>query len=108
MSLIREHKFIAVCVLAAVITVAGVILMLGKETSADTQEQADSIRQAIYDRALQCYVIEGAYPESLSYLEDNYGLTVNHKDYVISYSAYAENQPPEIRVMVRKKNKDKD
>jgi hypothetical protein len=103
MSFIREHKFIAVCVLAAVITVAGVFVMLGKETSADTKEQAESIRQAIYDRALQCYVIEGAYPESLAYLEENYGLAVNHDDYVIAYSAYAENQPPEIRVQVRKK-----
>lgn len=105
MRFIKEHKFIAVCVLAAVITAAGVILMLGNETSAESQERADSIRRAIYDRALQCYVIEGAYPESLSYLEDNYGLAVNHKDYVISYSAYAENQPPEIRVLVRKKQK---
>lgn len=103
MKLIREHKFIAACVLAAFIITAAVVLMLWKETSADTEEQAEAIRQAIYDRALQCYVIEGAYPESLSYLEENYGLTVNHKDYVVAYSAFAENQPPEIRVRVRKK-----
>ena len=101
MSFIREHNFIAVCVLAAVITVAGVFVMLGKETSADTKEQAESIRQAIYDRALQCYVIEGAYPESLAYLEENYGLTVNKEDFKVMYTPFAENLPPDVRVLVR-------
>ena len=51
----------------------------------------------------QCYVIEKAYPESLSYLEENYGLAVNKEDYLIVYQLYAENQPPQIRVMYQGK-----
>ena len=50
-------------------------------------------------RALQCYVIENAYPESLAYLEENYGLTVNKKDFLIVYDLFAENQPPVIKVI---------
>ena len=49
-------------------------------------------------RARQCYVIEGAYPQDLRYQEENYGLAVNHEEYLIVYNAFAENLPPEIRV----------
>ena len=56
----------------------------------------------VYARALQCYVIEGAYPESLDYLIENYGLAVNTDDYRIVYIPYAENLPPEIKVIYLK------
>ena len=105
MKLIRDHKFIAACLIVAVIAGCAVFGMLLEGAGKDKAEQADSIAQTIYDRALQCYVIEGAYPESLSYLEENYGLAVNKKDYTIVYTPYAENQPPEIRVIYRKKNR---
>ena len=101
MKIIREHKFIAVCVLAALIIVLGMLLMLAQGTNSDSEEHAASLRQAVYDRALQCYVIEGSYPESLSYLEQNYGLAVNHEDYLVVYTPFAENMPPDIRVIPR-------
>ena len=103
MRLIREHRFIAVCILAALIAAAVVFSVFIKGTEKDGREQADSIEQAIYDRALQCYVIEGAYPESLSYLEEHYGLAVNKEDYTIVYTPFADNLPPEIRVIYKEK-----
>ena len=47
-------------------------------------------------------MIEGAYPESLDYLVENYGLAVNTEDYRIIYIPYAENLPPEIKVIYLK------
>ena len=70
-----------------------------EETDADT---AVSIRQTILDCALQCYVIEGAYPTDLEYMEENYGLIINHKNYVVSYEIFAVNLPPEVRVERKK------
>lgn len=105
MKLLKEHKFIAVCILAALIATAAVLFMFFQNTGKDREEQADSIAQTIYDRALQCYVIEGAYPESLSYLEENYGLAINRKDYTVVYTPYAENLPPEIRVIYNRKDR---
>lgn len=102
MKTIREHKFIAVLILAAVIAAACVFGVFMTSSAGDKAKDTDQIAQAIYDRALQCYVIEGAYPESLSYLEKNYGLAVNRRDYTIVYTPYAENQPPEIRVIYKK------
>lgn len=105
MRLIREHKFIAACIITALIAAAVVFGALIRGTGKNAAEQADSIAQTIYDRALQCYVIEGAYPESLSYLEEHYGLTVNTKDYTIVYTPFADNLPPEIRVIYKGKDR---
>ena len=65
------------------------------------EEQAEAIKDAVSRRALQCYVIEGAYPESLDYLVENYGLAVNREDYKIVYIPYAENLPPEVKVIYK-------
>ena len=67
----------------------------------EAAESVQSITDTVKKRALQCYVIEGAYPESFAYLEENYGLTVNHEDYLIVYTPFAENLPPEVRVIPR-------
>ena len=59
------------------------------------------MKNAVIRSAVECYAVEGAYPDSLSYLEQHYGLTVNHRDYIVSYEAYAGNQLPDVRVLVR-------
>lgn len=95
-------KFIAALVIAAVILIAAALVWAGARTKDNMAEQTGSIRDTVYARALQCYVIEGAYPESLEYLEENYGLAVNTEDYRIIYIPYAENLPPEIKVIYLK------
>lgn len=35
-----------------------------------------AVREAVLRSAVECYTLEGAYPESLEYLEKHYGLTV--------------------------------
>ena len=58
---------------------------------------AEPARRA--DAAVQCYALEGAYPQSLSYLEENYGVQVNHSRFIVSYEAYASNQLPAVAVL---------
>ena len=64
-----------------------------------SEESAQAIKEAIEHAALQCYVIEGAYPVNLQYLKENYGLNINEKNYYVVYDAYAENQLPDIRIV---------
>jgi hypothetical protein len=101
MKTLRAHKFIAVCIVLAIL-IAGLVLSTVL-TADDSQISAreDAVRETVRERALQCYVIENAYPESLDYLKENYGLTVNEEDYLIVYDLYAENQPPQIKVIYR-------
>ena len=63
------------------------------------EESAEAIKDAIERRALQCYVIEGAYPNTLDYLKENYGLRINERNYYVVYRAFAQNQLPDIRIV---------
>lgn len=90
-----------------VVVIIVIILLLIPAVRSATREGADesvrSIAETVQERALQCYVIEGAYPASLSYLEENYGLTLNTDDYLVVYTPVAENLPPDVRVVKREK-----
>ena len=99
MRIILDHKFITTCIIIACIVACVVLYGAASTSEADIADREDAIRQTVQERALQCYVIENAYPESLSYLEENYGLTVNKEDYLIVYDLFAENQPPQVKVI---------
>ncbi len=77
--------------------------MLGwRRVSADLAAQStQSVREAVLRSAAQCYAVEGAYPSSLSYLEENYGLIVNDDRYIVTYSTFGSNILPEVSVLVK-------
>lgn len=55
------------------------------------------------DRAIvNCYAIEGAYPPSFEYLENNYGIQVDSQKYYVDYQIFAANIKPEIRLVERR------
>ncbi len=70
-------------------------------TSMLKEQGAASLRNTIIETSKQCCAIEGAYPESLEYLEANYGLSINKNDYIVTYEVYAENIAPTVVVLVR-------
>lgn len=99
---IRKRKLIVTIVITAFILIAALFAWAGRAAEDSFEEQAEAIKDTVSRRALQCYVIEGAYPESLDYLIDNYGLAVNTEDYKVVYIPYAENIPPEVKVIYKK------
>ena len=60
-----------------------------------------SIRSSILHAAEQCYAVEGAYPPSLDYLKEKYGIRVNENDYLVNYVAFAANVQPTVMVTPR-------
>jgi len=71
-------------------------------THKDLKEQGVfSVRNAVLDSAKQCCAVEGSYPSSLRYLEENYGLIVNHDSYSVLYESFAENVMPNVVVIPR-------
>lgn len=98
-----SRRRLIICIALVILIVIGGTFVWARNAARESMaDQTESIRDTIYSRAHQCYVIEGAYPESLDYLMDNYGLAVNTEDYKIVYRAYAENMPPDVRVVYRK------
>lgn len=85
------------------VLVLAIALAVGYNSIQDSlhEQGAASVRQAILDAAMQCCAVEGAYPSSLSHLEKDYGLTVNHDDFVITYEAFADNIVPSVVVVKR-------
>ncbi len=65
------------------------------------EESAVALLAAIQRSALQCYVVEGNYPPNLAYLEENYGLQVNTRDFYVVYDAFASNLPPYVSVLAK-------
>lgn len=65
------------------------------------EESRTAIREAVIRSAVACYAVEGAYPASLDYLEAHYGLAVNHRDFIVTYEAFASNVLPTVQVLVR-------
>ena len=55
----------------------------------------DSIRRAV----VISYTVEGRYPESLSVLEEKYGLYIDRTKYIVHYSGFASNLMPEIVII---------
>lgn len=90
---------------AAIAAVCTLLLLLGVwavwngAQAAMREQAAQSLRTAVLDAAVQCYALEGAYPQSLSYLEENYGVQANHSRFIVSYEAYASNQLPVVAVL---------
>ncbi|MDD6159173.1 MAG: hypothetical protein PUC52_07110 [bacterium] len=65
------------------------------------QESREAVERAVRRSMGQCYAVEGVYPAELSYLEEHYGLTINHRRYIVTYEAFASNLTPEVQVLPR-------
>lgn len=90
----------AIVALLVVVCVAGAALAGVAHRNARVQGAA-ALRASILSAAKQCASVEGAYPSSLSHLEESYGLTINHDDYVITYEWFADNIVPSVVVAPR-------
>lgn len=89
---------------AAVVAGMAVLLiggwkMLSGVDAAEKLAQKNMVTEAVYNAALTCYAVEGAYPLSLDYLRDNYGLTYDENRYRVYYDAFSSNLFPSISVM---------
>ena len=71
----------------------------GQIASRTKTEQLDVLTQAIERASVQCYAIEGRYPPSVEYLEEHYGLSIDHHKYNVFYSGWASNIMPDITVI---------
>lgn len=91
-------------VIVAIIIIVAMLIgwFVVSAISADLEEQGQvSTRDSILNAAKQCCAVEGSYPTSLAYLEENYGLVVNHTRYLITYDVFAENVMPNVVVLAK-------
>lgn len=90
----RRNTIIALVVFVAALVIAAIVFTTAQ--SAIREQSALSMRTSILNAAKQCCAIEGAYPQSLNYLEEHYGLVVNSTDYLVTYECFADNVVPSV------------
>lgn len=68
----------------------------------EERQNAESLKQvedAVQKAVLSCYSIEGSYPATVEYIEEHYGLQIDHDKYHVFYEIFADNLMPEITVV---------
>ncbi len=63
--------------------------------------EMDLVKTTIENGVTMCYSIEGAYPESLVYLKENYGINYDEEKYIVHYERFASNIRPAVTVIGR-------
>lgn len=93
------HKIINIALI--LFLVSYLYLSINNVQKSKDSESLNILCEAIRRSAVQCYAIEGFYPPNIEFLEDNYGLMVDHDKYVVSYSVFASNIMPDIEVYIK-------
>ena len=84
------------------LVLAAFLLGLGAVSGLSARQEAKSLENSIRQSAVQCYALEGFYPDSLAYLEAHYGLHYDKERYIVSYEAIGSNLTPGVTVISRK------
>ena len=96
----RTAKRVVTFVIVVALLVAAVFVVRIAQASA-REQAAVTVRESVLNAAKQCCAVEGSYPASLAHLASQYGLVINHDDYVVSYEWFADNVLPSVVVTAR-------
>lgn len=64
-----------------------------------SRETLDMAEKGIRRAALQCYALEGAYPQNVDDLKERYGVSVDEKRFRVDYIYIGSNLMPDITVV---------
>ena len=64
-----------------------------------TNHPGQVLEEALRRAAVACYAAEGIYPPNVEYMVEHYGLQIDSRRYVVSYTSFAENLMPDITVL---------
>lgn len=75
------------------------LLGVGAMSGRTEEDRLNALTDAVKRASVQCYAIEGRYPPSVEYLEEHYGIVINHERYNVFYDGWASNIMPDITVL---------
>ena len=100
-SILRRIATYAVSVLMFAVIVVWFTFAVGNADTAADEQRLEAVAATVDKGVTLCYSIEGAYPESLQYLRDNYGISYDESRYIVHYERFAQNVRPNISVTER-------
>ncbi len=97
----KEHSWLKQTASVALFAAVFLLFLLGldgidRKTSA---QRAESLRLSISRGIASCYAMEGAYPESLAYLKEHYGIRYDSDEFFVDYQVLGENIFPDVTII---------
>lgn len=96
----RILSFFLPCVLFAAMLAWFIIATANAASSTDKRELS-ALKTNIENGITMCYAVEGAYPESVEYLCEHYGLIYDREKYFVDLDRFASNIRPTVTVFER-------
>lgn len=80
-----------------------IVFMWGINSISETtlEKQKESLETALNRNIIHCYAVEGFYPPSLEYMEENYGLTYDKDLFFVDYHPIGSNMRPDVTILVK-------
>lgn len=83
---------VSVCILAMM------CFAMNSVQETNIAEKEKTIEDLVMRSAIHCYSMEGAYPEDIEYLIENYNLNIDTENYDVVYETFATNSSPNVTV----------
>lgn len=65
----------------------------------NSAEKLQITRTAVQKSIVNCYAVEGTYPPDIKYLEDHYGIVIDHSKYIVNYELAGSNVMPSVEIL---------
>ena len=87
---------ISIAMFAAIVVM--ILDGLGTTANVSHAEELRMLENNIMRAVVCCYAVEGSYPDSIGYLQENYGVRVDDSKFVVHYNIFASNIMPDIDI----------
>jgi hypothetical protein len=84
--------------LFTLLIVAIVYVGIMQAGEASEAEGVRLLQEALMRVAIHSYAVNGYFPESLAYIEENFAIYIDHTRFIVNYQVFAANVLPDIRV----------
>ncbi len=86
-------------VLLGLAVLACFLLALNRLEAGQQDQGKQQLEEALRRTAVACFASEGAYPPSVRYMQERYGLQYDRDRYTVRYELFATNLMPDITVL---------
>jgi len=107
-SIYKKNVWIRICkgILPALLTLAVALMIFYGLDETEKSSRSEGLRlleESLRHAIVKCYAVEGSYPDSISYIEKNYGVRIDRTKYFVDYQIFASNILPSVTVVELKR-----
>lgn len=100
----KMNKLTFFSVILFILLAVWLIISVNNAGAAAEKSRSDSVYRTVMNSTSLCYSIEGEYPPDIEYLEENYGVRINHDRYIVHYEYFGSNIRPAITIIEKNQN----